>query len=221
MSDKPHFSCQSSSSKTEWHYTNIDNDNTDNVNIAGATPYTGPTPTPSCPVLWAAADTGHTTLTGPWAAGAHTMLTDTGQTLITRWDFSQNKWKYLMLLQAWARASADAWSPRGSGDWGQVAPHLPLCPHQLLLQQPRPSPPEPGVHRWVIGSFVHICRDHCDVWQSQCDVSRVTKLFPGPHPSADVNRAPRSGERRGDGYKLSPTTKTLLIIVFRDGKKQK
>ena len=129
-----------------------------------------------------------------------------------------------VLLQAGARASADAWSPRGSRDWGQVAPHLPLRPHQLLLQQPRPSPPEPGVHRWVIGSFVHICRDHwdseCDVWQSQCDVSRVTKLFPGPHPSADVNRAPRSGERRGDGYKLSPTTKTLLIIVFRDGKRQ-
>ena len=48
------------------------------------------------------------------------------------------------------------------------------------------------------------------------DMSRVTKLFPGPHPSADVNRAPRSG----DGYKLSPTTKTLLIIVLRDGKRK-
>ena len=48
-------------------------------------------------------------------------------------------------------------------------------------------------------------------------MSRVTKFFPGPHPSADVNRAPGSG----DGYKLSPTTKTLIIIVLEDGKRTK
>ena len=77
------------------------------------------------------------------------MLTDTGQTLVKKSDIDVRKIYNNVALQAGARTPADAWSgsPRGGGGGGQVATHLPLRPHQLLLQQPRPAPAEPGVHR--------------------------------------------------------------------------
>ena len=47
---------------------------------------------------------------------------------------------------------------RGARGGGQVAPHLPLRAHQLLLQQPRPAQTQPGVHRCEVTDIFQILK---------------------------------------------------------------